>query len=840
MTDSEFTNRQLPDELNGLAELAVDLRVAGSRTASRIWRRLDAEAFERCGNPHMILQNVGEQSLGEAAADERFVAELRCWREWYERYLDAPGWFAEKYGESELKGVAYFSAEFGLSEALPVYSGESGILAGDHLKSASDLNVPLFGIGLLYQRGSFHQIVADDGWQVEAFPVNDPGCLPVAPLLDTDGHPLRVTLELPGGTLLLRAWQARVGKVNLYLLDSNHPLNSAVDRSITAELFASNAEMRLLQRLVLGVGGWRLLEKLGIDIQVCHLNEAHAAFAVLARAVSFAEKHNIPLQVALRATRAGNVLTTHTAVADGFEQVETTLLLRLAQPFLRKTGLSAEELLAMGRRDPLDEYEPFNMAYLAVRGCCRASGVSRLHGRVSRGLLHGLFQGWPQAEVPIEHITGGVHIPSWVSPPADKLWSQACPGDGCWLENLDEASQSIETVSDETLWDFRARARETLIHYVRGRLRRRLQDQGAADKAIKRIGGVLDPGFLTFGFACRFAESKRPNLLLHDPDRFAAILCNEDRPAQIIVAGKANPDDDTGKAMLQQIVWFSQREDVRDRVVFLEDYDMAAAQYLAGGIDVWISNSRRSSEACGIDSMRMLASGGLHASTLDGWWDEARAASAGWRIGGDWEHSGEYDADDAGALYDVLEEQVVPEFYDRDENGIPHGWVDRIRASMSTLTRQFNSDRMVREYVERAYLPAADSFLRRGADGAELAFELEAWHTRLCGSWHHLRFGEVRCHGADEQWHFEVDVYFGDLDPAAVQVQLFADATSDGEPIREPMIRRRPIDGVVHGFVYQMSVAADRPANHFTPRVVPYHAQSFVPLEASQSLWYGQ
>ena len=630
-----------------------------------------------------------------------------------------------------------------------------------------------------------------------------------------------------------------LGKVSLYLLDSNHPLNSGLDRSITSNLFASSPDIRLLQRLVLGVGGWWLLEKLGIEIDVCHLNESHGAFALLARAVCFAEKHNVPFQVALRATRAGNVLTTHTALGDDFEQFEPTLLLRLIQPLLRRTGLSADEMLAMGRRDPHDVYEPFNMAYLAARGCCRVSGVSRLHGRVSRGLFHGLFQGWPQPEVPVGYVTGGVHTPSWVSQPADELWSQAYAGAGHWLENLDVASRSLEGASDEQLWDMRARARRTLVHYVRDRLQRHSQDRGAPDERIRQVQHVLDPSFLTLGFACRFTESRRPNLLLHNADRFAAILCNPECPAQIIVAGNADPDDNTGKAMVQQMVWFSQREDVRDRVVFLEDYDMAAAQQFAGGIDVWISSPRRPSETCGIGSMKTLISGGLHASTLDGWWDETDSPMAGWSIGGDREHGGECDADDACELYSVLEQQIVPEFYDRDQDGIPYAWVHRVRRSMSTLSGQFSSDRMVQEYVEQAYLPATQSYLHRAADGARLAMELEDWQSKLSENWLHLRLGDMRCNEADERWHFEVQVHFGDLDPASVQVQLFADAVPDDEPIRVPMLRREPIPGDVGAYVYQASVAADRPADHFTPRVVPHHGQAFVPLEASQSLWYG-
>ena len=390
--------------------------------------------------------------------------------------MKSPGWFGATHAQSELRGVAYFSMEFGLAEALPIYSGGLGILAGDHLKSASDLNVPVIGIGLLYQQGYFRQVLADDGWQLEAFPFNDPGSLPIRPVLDADGRWPRVGLELPGRTLILRVWNARVGKVNLYLLDSNHPLNSPWDRGITANLYAAGKEKRLLQELVLGVGGWRLLEMLGMDVQVCHLNEGHAAFAVLARAVSFAEKNKVPFQVALRATRAGNVFTTHTPVAAAFDRFEPGLLTKTAEPLVRATGLSDEAFLGLGRRDPADAGEPFNMAYLAMRGSCHVNGVARLHGKVSRRLFEVLFPGWPEEQIPVSSVTNGIHIPTWHSEPANLLWSAAYGVEGPWLGNVGAAAKGIQRVTDERLWDYRAEARKTLVDYVRVRLQRQFRD----------------------------------------------------------------------------------------------------------------------------------------------------------------------------------------------------------------------------------------------------------------------------------------------------------------------------------------------------------------------------
>ncbi len=421
----QSVQRPLPKPLEHLAELAFDLRLIGSKTMSQIWRRLDAEAWSRSNNPYMILQNADQKVLDAAAADEVLIRELNRWLERQEHYMKSPGWFGATHAQSELRGVAYFSMEFGLAEALPIYSGGLGILAGDHLKSASDLNVPVIGIGLLYQQGYFRQVLADDGWQLEAFPFNDPGSLPIRPVLDADGRWPRVGLELPGRTLILRVWNARVGKVNLYLLDSNHPLNSPWDRGITANLYAAGKEKRLLQELVLGVGGWRLLEMLGMDVQVCHLNEGHAAFAVLARAVSFAEKNKVPFQVALRATRAGNVFTTHTPVAAAFDRFEPGLLTKTAEPLVRATGLSDEAFLGLGRRDPADAGEPFNMAYLAIAAVATSTASPACTARSAGGYSKYSSPAGPRSRSP--------SVPS----PTESIFPPGIPSrPTCWERGL--------------------------------------------------------------------------------------------------------------------------------------------------------------------------------------------------------------------------------------------------------------------------------------------------------------------------------------------------------------------------------------------------------------------
>ncbi len=640
-----------------------------------------------------------------------------------------------------------------------------------------------------------------------------------------------------GRTLILRVWNARVGKVNLYLLDSNHPLNSPWDRGITANLYAAGKEKRLLQELVLGVGGWRFLETLGMDVQVCHLNEGHAAFAVLARAVSFAEKNKVPFHVALRATRAGNVFTTHTPVAAAFDRFEPGLLTKTAEPLVRATGLSDEAFLGLGRRDPADAGEPFNMAYLAMRGSCHVNGVARLHGKVSRRLFEVLFPGWPEEQVPVSSVTNGVHIPTWHSEPANLLWSAAYGVEGPWLGNVGAAAKGIQHVSDERLWDYRAEARKTLVDYVRVRLQRQFRERNAPQAVIQKAQHVLDPNRITLGFARRFAEYKRPNLLLDDPERFSRILRNPERPMQIVFAGKAHPDDQGGKAMVQRMVQFARRDDVREHVVFLEDYDMVLAQHFAAGVDVWINNPRRPAEACGTSGMKMLVNGGLNCSILDGWWDEAYAAEVGWAIDGTREHSGEHDHDDAAALYDLLENVIAPEFYERDQLGVPRAWMHRVRASMTQLTEQFSSDRMVREYVEQAYLPAARAYLRRTADGAKLSRELETWSAVVDEQWQAVRFGRLFVHQAEQQWQFEIEAYLGDLNADYVRVQLYAEALGEQPAVCATIERAGPIHGAVNGFLYRGSVPAGRPAEHYTPRIVPFHAEAFLPTETAHITW---
>lgn len=831
------TPRDLPPELEPLREMALDLRLVGSRFAGSIWKRLDPEAWERTSNPFAILLSTSRTRLAEAAEDAELIARLQGWLERRRRSADGT-WFDTTHGASKLGTVAYFSMEFGLSEALPIYSGGLGILAGDHLNSASDLGVPLVGVGLLYQQGYFRQHLAEDGSQQEAYPYNDPGSLPVVRATRPDGSWARVRLELPGRELLLRAWEVRVGSVRLYLLDSNDPLNAPWDRGITAQLYAAGRDKRLLQELVLGAGGWLLLGQLGIEVDVCHLNEGHAAFAVLARAATFARTHDLSFREAFEATRAGNVFTTHTPVEAAFDRFEPGLLAQYAPPFCDRAGICLPDLLALGRARPEDEGEPFNMAYLALRGSGFVNAVSRLHAHVARGLFQPLFPRWPRSEVPITHVTNGVHVPTWDSGPAHAVWDRAHGAGGPWASDLPAAAQALERVSDEALWDMRATARAELVDYVRRRLARQVRSRGAAPEVAQAAEHALDPNLLTLGFARRFTEYKRPNLLLADPERLRRILLDPARPAQLLVAGKAHPNDEHGKELVRRMARFAAEPDLRGRVVFLEDYDMVLAMQLAAGVDVWINTPRRPAEACGTSGMKILANGGLHCSVLDGWWEEAYQEGLGWAIGAGREDAAEVDREEALSLYALLEGSIAPEFYDRDGAGIPRRWVARVRRSMVELTPRFSSDRMVREYVERAYLPASAAHRAREAEEARLARELLAWKERLAGSWGELHLGEVHAQPEDGSLRFEVQAYLGELAPDDVRLELYAEPERPGEePERVPLVRAEPLHGAVGGFRYEATLATRRPPAHFTPRIVPHHPRASTPLDAAAVRW---
>lgn len=825
---------------DALAELALDLRWSWNHVTDEVWRQLDPVLWAITRNPWVVLQTAPRDHIERVLADPVYRQTVDRLVQTRRKAVETPAWFQDTHPESPLTCVAYFSMEFMLSEALPIYSGGLGNVAGDQLKAAGDLGVPVVAVGLLYQQGYFRQVIGKDGAQEALFPYNDPGQLPITPLRHANGEWLRLKIALPGYSVWLRVWQVQVGRVKLYLLDSNDAANVPTHRGITSELYGGGPELRLKQELLLGIGGWRLFGALGMQPEVCHLNEGHAAFAVLERARSFMEASGQPFDVALAVTRAGTLFTTHTAVDAGFDRFSPALIEQYLGGYAKnQLAISLRDLLALGRKNATDSLEYFNMAYLALRGSGAVNGVSRVHGQVSRQLFRPLFQRWPEDDVPVRHVTNGVHVPSWDSAQADDLWTESC-GKSRWLGATECLERNIREISDAKLWQFRTTVRTALIAYARERLYRELTVSGASPEDLEKSKQIFDPHALTLGFARRFATYKRPNLLLlHQPERLRRLLTHSERPVQLILAGKAHPADRAGQALIQEWIQFIRQSDVRLQVIFLGDYDMLLAERLVQGVDVWINTPRRPWEASGTSGMKVLVNGGLNLSELDGWWAEAYAPDVGWALGDGRDHGDDpaWDAIEADALYDLLEREVIPEFYRRDEHGIPTAWITRIRESMARLTPRFSANRVVREYTDQQYLPIAAAFRERTADNGARGKHIVDWERTLREKWATLRFGEVKIHTSAAQHIFEVEVYFNDLDPSAVRVELYADGINDSPPIREEMTWTCRLAGESHGAMYRASVSAARFATDYTARIIPHYAGVSIPLEVDLIRW---
>lgn len=825
--------------MDALKKIALDLRWSWNHAADDLWAQLDPDLWDQTRNPWVMLQTVSRERLNRLIADPKFVKlieEIHRRRKYRE---DQTSWFQQTYPNPPFNAVAYFSMEFMLSDALPIYSGGLGNVAGDQLKSASDLGVPILGVGLLYQVGYFRQRIDAEGNQQALYPFNEPGQLPISPVRQADGEWLRIPLDIPGYRLWIRAWQVEAGRSRLYLLDTNDPANLPEYRGITGELYGGGPELRISQEQVLGIGGWRLLRSLGIRPEVCHLNEGHAAFAVLERARDYMEDQDVDFETALTATRAGNLFTTHTPVAAGFDRFAPDLVERSLRHYAQdELRIPMANLLALGRENPHDETEPFSMALLAMRGCGAVNAVSQLHGNVSRAIFRDLFPRWPQAELPIGHVTNGVHVPIWDSTVADRLWTEAC-GQSRWDGNPQEIAEGLRRVPDSRIWQMRHASRERLVDFIRKRLARQIAGHGATADELAKVSQIFEPDALTLGFARRFASYKRPNLLLHDPARLLALLTNKDRPVQLVIAGKAHPQDAQGKAMIRQWIQFIRCTEARNRVVFLSDYDMRLTEQLVQGVDVWINTPRRPWEACGTSGMKVLVNGCLNLSELDGWWAEAYSPDVGWALGDGYEHGDDpaWDAAEAEQLYSLLEQEVVPEFYDRDESGIPVQWIHRIRASMARLTPVFSANRCVREYTDKYYVRLAAGFQSRTADGPAASAEIVRWRHELREHWSRIRFSGFHIETEAGEHRFTVHVYLDELTPSAVQVEMYAEGSAGEGPEVHPL---GPGEPLVAGNTlrYSARIPATRPATDYTPRVVPVHPGVQVPLEAEQILWY--
>lgn len=840
MTPSSYDvlRPDLPDEISELFQLALDLRWSWNHVADDLWRYIDPDLWTLTQNPWLILQTVSRARLRDLARDDTFLSLLKTLRQEQLRALSSPGWLEQKKKDTALPRVAYFSMEYGISEALPIYSGGLGVLAGDHLKSSGEAGLGLTAIGLLYQQGYFRQGLDEKGRQLAFYPYNDPTQLPVVPARDDEGEWIHVNIELPGRLLQLRLWQAQIGRIRLILLDSNSPLNLPADRGITAELYGGGSQMRLQQEMVLGIGGVRALAALDISFDVLHLNEGHSAFAVLERARRFKDDRHCDFATALTATRGGNLFTTHTPVDAGFDRFPPHLLCQHLRAWATKSGIDCTELVALGQWPVPNGDSNFNMAILATRGSAHINAVSRLHRRVSQQLFSNLYPRWPLPEIPIGYVTNGVHMPTWDSAESDRLWTQHC-GKDRWQSPRDDLRKIIRGIDDHELWTLRGQNRVRLIEWIRDRYRRQptLVYTGSPNGSLKD-DQLLDPNVLTVGFARRFATYKRLNLLLHDREHLAKLLHDAQRPLQLVIGGKAHPLDASGQTMIAEWTRFIRDFDLQGKIIFLVDYDLTVARHLVQGVDLWLNTPRRPWEASGTSGMKVLVNGGINFSALDGWWNEAWTPEVGYALGDGQEHDEPYDTIEAKELFDKLEQQVIPDFFERDHNGIPQRWVQRIRESMAKLTPKFSTNRMVAEYFHNHYVPLAERYRRRSTNDAALAKDIVAWQQRIERHWNAIHVGNIETRVENTQIDVSAQVFLDGLEDSEVRVQFYADPPEDdADPIIQTLQREEPLPGTINGYRYHLRFESNRPLSDYTLRIIPYHPEAVLPVENTRILW---
>ena len=840
----------LPPLLERLRELAYNLRWAWDIETLELFRRLDVNLWEASGhNPVRMLGALRQEVLDEVANDDTFLSHLSRVAEQFDDYMNAKRtWFRRKFGRTDAFTVAYFSMEFGISESLPNYSGGLGVLAGDHLKSASDLGVPLVGVGLLYQEGYFRQYLNADGWQGENYPDNDFYTMPIAVERTSDGSPVVIQVDLPDRALRAQLWKAQVGRVPLYLLDTNIDGNRADDRDVTDRLYGGDTDVRVRQEILLGIGGIRALNAVGISPAVCHMNEGHAAFLALERIRQLIAAQGLSFADAREVSAAGTVFTTHTPVPAGIDVFSPDLMERYFGSFYRGLGLNQYEFMALGRQNPNDPLEPFSMAVLALRLASKANGVSKLHGYVSRKMWRGVWPGVPENEIPITAVTNGVHPTSWVSGRDLGTVFDRYLGPR-WKEDPTDRAvwEGVEKIPSDELWRVHERRRERLINFARERLASQLERRGAPSSEIEAASECLDPEALTIGFSRRFATYKRAPLLLRHPDRLAAILGDKHRPVQIIVAGKAHPHDNPGKEMIRQIIHFASQDRFRGRIVFLEDYDMVVARYIVGGADLWLTTPRRPLEASGTSGMKAAFNGVLNLSVLDGWWDEAYDPDLGWAIGKGEEYQDlDYqDEVEANAIYNLLEKEIVPLFYSRGQDGLPRGWIAKMKNSLKTLCPAFNTHRMVMNYTEAMYFPSFERYRLLGEDGATHAKKLAQWKSEMRDRWPEVRILRVDADAPSEVpvgslVEVKASVHLGTIRPEDVEVELYqgnVDANleiQDGTSVPMVCIERNG-DGTCD---YSGSIpCASSGLRGYSLRVLPKNEALSNPYEPRLILW---
>ena len=848
---STFTVRPLlPEPLQPLLRIAHNLRWSWDAGTVQLFLRLDRDLWETSGhNPVLLLGNIDQAALEAAANDDSFLAHLQGVSERLDGYLSGEAsWYRREHHSDDKLAVAYFSAEFGITECLSIFAGGLGVLAGDHLKAASDLGLPLVGVGLAYQQGYFRQYLNAAGWQQEAFEDNDFHTLPISLVPD-----LKIQVDLPEGRVTARVWSVNVGRLKLFLLDTNIPENRPEYREITHHLYGGDLDMRIRQEILLGIGGYRLLEGLGLQPTVYHMNEGHSAFLGLERILRLMETRHLSFAEARVLASTSLIFTTHTPVAAGHDYFPPALMDRYFSAVIKRLGISRSEFLGLGRKSSQNDSEDFCMTVLALRLASFSNGVSRLHGSVSRRMWNEIWKGVPEAEVPIGHVTNGVHFRSWVSFEMNQLYDRYLGPK--WREEPADPKlwQRAEQIPAAELWRTHERRRERLVAYARKRLRAQLVSRGASQSALDDADEVLNPDALTIGFGRRFASYKRANLLIRDPERLARLLNDPKRPVQIIYAGKAHPQDNGGKQLIQAIIDLASRPEFRRKLVFLENYDMAISRYMLQGCDVWLNTPLRPMEASGTSGMKAQANGVLNVSTLDGWWDEAwemrsgNGSDLGWAIGkGEvYDDLAHQDQVEAEALYELLERQIVPTFYERHADGLPPKWIARMRSSIATLCPEFNMHRMVRQYAEGYYLVAHRRYLSLDGEDSARTKRLASWMSKIKAAWPTIRLEPVKNDTSEIRLGDEIvvsaRVTLNALAPEDVAVQvLLGQVDAEGRVKNPEVIPMEPSGKDGSGVTLFRAVVkpTDRTGLHgYSIRALPHHHDLISPFVPELILW---
>jgi starch phosphorylase len=836
----------LPEKLTPLWDLSYNLWWTWNQTAIRALQQIDPDAWIACErNPLRFLASLSQEQLEALAQDAPTSTRIQNMLVQFNHYQSRPTWFDQQHAGSNMQ-VAYFSAEFGLTDSLRIYSGGLAVLAGDHLKSASDLGVPLVGVGLFYREGYFRQALNPDGWQMEHYPENDVLQMPVRPVVDAQGEPLIVAVPFVHGPVHARLWKVQVGRVTLYLLDTDLEENRPEDRLITARLYGGDAGMRIRQEILLGIGGLRALEAMDIQPTICHINEGHSAFLTLERIRKFMKEQGLSFAAAREVSTVGNVFTTHTPVAAGNDWFAADQIEAHLRHVREELGLSREEFLGLGRLDPNNHHSDFCMTVLALRLSARANGVSRLHGQVTRRMWAGLWPHSDKGEIPIGHVTNGVHLQTWAALEIADLYDRYLGEEWRFAHQGMDGWHKVYEIPDRELWDTHQYRRQRLLDFARYYLRNQMRRQGMPAAKIDLSLQSLDPQALTIGFARRFATYKRGTLLFRHLKRLAALFSDPERPLQILFAGKAHPHDNPGKELIRQIVHLARQEPFNGRVFFLEDYDMNVARYLVQGCDVWLNTPRRPLEASGTSGMKAAFNGVLNISVLDGWWEEACELHAGWTIGlGELYDDENYqDEVESNALYDLLETEVIPLFYARDAEGLPRGWIARMKEAIAALAPFFNTNRVVRQYVEDMYLPGQERWEIFAADRQRLE-RLTQWKSQVRARWPQVRIEEVVADFPGQlkvgmQVPLRATVALGELAPQDVRVELYAGRLNAQHEFQEataqPLALEKSNSDGRHAFAGTFTCSASG-SYGYTLRVVPHHPDLRDPLEMGLVHW---